>query len=319
MTNTTSGQILLANPRGFCAGVARAIDIVEQLLAQHGAPLYVRKEIVHNRDVVGSLRERGVIFVDDLDEVPDGAVAVFSAHGVAPAVREQAAARNLRVIDATCPLVTKVHHEALKFARDGLFVLLVGHRDHDEVVGTLGHVPGGIALVEDPEQAEHVAVPDPERVAVVSQTTLSLDEVDAVVSVLRRRFPRLQTPARSDVCYATQNRQDALGDFAGGVDVVVVVGSQNSSNSQQLRTKAEQLGVPAILVDDPAEIDPALLAGKRRVGVTAGASSPESLVERIIARIREIVGDLAVQETGTPEPAIVFQLPRELSRGWVPV
>jgi 4-hydroxy-3-methylbut-2-en-1-yl diphosphate reductase len=315
MSNTTdpkSGQILLANPRGFCAGVARAIDTVEQLLKEHGAPLYVRKEIVHNREVVDSLRSRGVVFVEDLDEVPKGAIAVFSAHGIAPTVREQAAARGLRVIDATCPLVTKVHREALRFSSDGLFVLLVGHRDHDEVIGTLGHVPGGIALVENADQAERVTVPEPERVGVVSQTTLSLDEVDAVVEVLRRRFPKLQTPARSDVCYATQNRQVALKDVAREVDIVVVVGSQNSSNSQRLRECSEELGVPAILIDDPADIDPAVLVGKRNIGVTAGASSPESLVARVIARIREIAGDLAIRETGIPEPAIVFPLPRNL-------
>jgi 4-hydroxy-3-methylbut-2-en-1-yl diphosphate reductase len=305
-------KILLANPRGFCAGVARAIDIVESLLEQHGAPLYVRKEIVHNREVVEDLRARGVIFVDDLNEVPEGAVAVFSAHGVAPSVREQAAGRNLHAIDATCPLVSKVHREATRFAEEGLFVLLVGHRDHDEVVGTLGHLPGRIALVEDEAQAETVTVPDPARVAVVSQTTLSLDEVNGVIDVLRKRFPDLREPARSDICYATQNRQVALKELAREVDVVVVVGSQNSSNSQRLRECSEQLGVHAILIDDPAQIDPAVLAGAKRVGVTAGASSPEALVKRVIERIQAICGDLAVEEIGRPEPPIAFPPPRGL-------
>jgi 4-hydroxy-3-methylbut-2-enyl diphosphate reductase len=307
-------KILLANPRGFCAGVARAIDIVEQLLEKHGAPLYVRKEIVHNREVVEDLRSRGVIFVDDLDEVPAGAIAVFSAHGVAPTVRQQAAGRNLRAIDATCPLVSKVHREATRFAEDGLFVLLVGHRDHDEVIGTLGHLPGRIALVEDEKQAETVAVPDPNRVAVVSQTTLSLDEVNGVIEVLRRRFPELREPARSDICYATQNRQVALKELARQVDVVVVVGSQNSSNSQRLRECSEQLGVPAVLIDDPAQIDPKLLAGAKRVGVTAGASSPEALVQRVIEKIQSIVGPFGVEEIGSPEPPIAFPPPRELAR-----
>lgn len=307
------GKILLANPRGFCAGVARAIEIVELLLEEHGAPLYVRKEIVHNREVVEDLRGRGVVFVDDLDEVPEGAVAVFSAHGVAPSVRDHAASRKLHAIDATCPLVSKVHREAIRFADEGLFVLLVGHRDHDEVIGTLGHLPGRITLVEDEAKAETVSVPDPRRVAVVSQTTLSLDEVAGVIAVLKRRFPELREPARSDICYATQNRQVALKDLARQVEVVVVVGSQNSSNSQRLRECSEQLGVPAILIDDPAKIDPAALAGATIVGVTAGASSPEGLVKRVIARIQEICGELPVEEIGAPEPPIAFPPPRELA------
>jgi 4-hydroxy-3-methylbut-2-enyl diphosphate reductase len=312
MTNAEP-KILLANPRGFCAGVARAIDIVEHLLKEHGTPLYVRKEIVHNREVVEDLRSRGVVFVDDLNEVPAGAIAVFSAHGVAPSVRDQALSRDLRAIDATCPLVSKVHREATRFADEGLFVLLVGHRDHDEVVGTLGHLPGRIALVEDAAQAETVSVPDPARVAVVSQTTLSLDEVNGVIEVLRKRFPALREPARSDICYATQNRQVALKELARQVDVVVVVGSQNSSNSQRLRECSEQLGVPAILIDDPAQIDPAALAGAKRIGVTAGASSPEALVRRVIEKIRSICGDLPVEDIGSPEPPIAFPPPRELA------
>jgi 4-hydroxy-3-methylbut-2-enyl diphosphate reductase len=311
---TPPAEILLANPRGFCAGVARAIDVVERLLEQHPTPLYVRKEIVHNRDVVEGLRARGVVFVDDLDEIPVGAVAVFSAHGVSPSVREKARERRLRIVDATCPLVSKVHREALRFADDGMFVLLVGHRDHDEVVGTLGHVaPDRIALVEDVAHAQTVAVPDPRRVAVVSQTTLSVDEVNQVVDVLKQRFPELRMPARSDICYATQNRQNALKELASQVDLVVVVGSQNSSNSQRLRECSEERGVPAVLVDDPAQLDTSALRGARRIGVTAGASSPEALVERVIEAIRVACGDLPVAEIGESEPAIVFLPPAELT------
>lgn len=312
MSTEPDRKIILANPRGFCAGVARAIDIVDELLDLHGTPLYVRKEIVHNRDVVESFRSRGVIFVDDLAEVPNDSVTVFSAHGVAPEVRRHATERGLRVVDATCPLVSKVHREAMRFAKEGLFVLLIGHRDHDEVVGTLGHLPGRIALVEDIQHAETIEVADPERLGVVSQTTLSLDEVNGVLTVLRRRFPKLREPSRSDVCYATQNRQVALKEVASRSDVVVVVGSENSSNSQRLREVAEQVGTPAILVDDPGQIDPAIVAGARIVGVTAGASSPEPLVRRIIERIREICGDLPIEELGEPEPPIVFPPPRDL-------
>jgi len=306
-------EIYLANPRGFCAGVDRAIDIVEQLIAAHGAPLYVRREIVHNREVVEGLRARGVVFVEGLDEVPNGALAVFSAHGVSPAVQKEARERHLRIVDATCPLVSKVHLEALRFAKDGYFVLLVGHRHHDEVEGTLGHVPGGIELVEDVEQALSVVVPDPERVAVVTQTTLSLDDTGAILTALRERFPALRTPARSDICYATQNRQVAVKALAAEVEVVVVVGSENSSNSQRLRECAEQIGAAAYLVDCTEQLRAEWFLGHRRIGVTAGASSPETLVARIVERIRELVGDASILDFGEREPAITFAPPKELA------
>ena len=306
-------EILLANPRGFCAGVDRAIDIVEQLIEAHGAPLYVRREIVHNREVVEGLRARGVVFVEGLDEIPNGALAVFSAHGVSPTVQREARERGLRIVDATCPLVSKVHLEALRFAKDGYFVLLVGHRNHDEVEGTLGHVPGGIALVEDVAQALSVPVPNPERVAVVTQTTLSFDDTVAILTALRERFPALREPARSDICYATQNRQVAVKALAAEVGVVVVVGSENSSNSQRLRECAEQIGAAAYLVDCTEQLRAEWFSGHARIGVTAGASSPETLVARIVERIRELVGDATVSDFGEREPAITFAPPKELA------
>ena len=306
-------EILLANPRGFCAGVDRAIDIVEQLIEAHGAPLYVRREIVHNREVVEGLRARGVVFVEGLDEIPNGALAVFSAHGVSPTVQSEARKRHLRIVDATCPLVSKVHLEALRFAKEGYYVLLVGHRNHDEVEGTLGHVPGGISLVEDVAQALSVDVPNPERVAVVTQTTLSLDDTVAILAALRERFPALREPARSDICYATQNRQVAVKALAAEVEVVVVVGSENSSNSQRLRECAEQLGAAAYLVDCTDQLRAEWFAGHPRIGVTAGASSPETLVARIVDRIRELVGEATVVDFGEREPAITFAPPKELA------
>ncbi|HUY11342.1 MAG TPA: 4-hydroxy-3-methylbut-2-enyl diphosphate reductase [Candidatus Dormibacteraeota bacterium] len=306
-------RILLANPRGFCAGVDRAIDIVEQLIDAHGAPLYVRREIVHNREVVENLRARGVIFVESIQEIPDGALAVFSAHGVSPAVQAEARERRLRIVDATCPLVSKVHLEALRFAKAGYFVLLVGHRNHDEVEGTLGHVPGGIALVEDVEQARSVVVPDETRVAVVTQTTLSLDDTTLILSALRERFPALREPSRSDICYATQNRQIAVKALAAEVDVVVVVGSENSSNSQRLRECAEQLGAAAYLVDGTEQLKGEWFAGHAKIGVTAGASSPETLVARIVERICELTENPNVEDFGEREPDLVFAPPKELA------
>jgi 4-hydroxy-3-methylbut-2-enyl diphosphate reductase len=308
------GTILLANPRGFCAGVERAIDTVDELLERFGPPVYVRKEIVHNREVVEDFRNRGVIFVEELAEVPPGALAVFSAHGVAPAVWREAEERGLRVVDATCPLVSKVHVEALRFAKEGYFLLLVGHAHHDEVVGTLGHVPGGIALVEDVEQARTIAVPDPEHVALITQTTLSIDDTKEIVDVLRARFPRLREPARSDICYATTNRQAAVKDLARKAKVVVVVGSENSSNSQRLKDCAEQVGAEAYLVDHPDLVRAEWFDGIETIGVTAGASSSEGLVGRIIARIEELSGTKPRVESGEPEPEIVFAPPRELAR-----
>ncbi|MDE2572048.1 MAG: 4-hydroxy-3-methylbut-2-enyl diphosphate reductase [bacterium] len=304
--------MLLANPRGFCAGVDRAIEIVNRLLEIHEGPIYVRKEIVHNRDVVERFQARGVVFVEEVEEVPDGAVLVFSAHGISPAVRQSAAERGLRVVDATCPLVSKVHLEAIKFAKDGLYVLLVGHRNHDEVSGTLGEVPGGIGLVESVDDALRVSVPDPARVAVVTQTTLSLDDTREIVEALRRRFPELITPAKDDICYATQNRQEAVKSLAAVTDLVLVVGSANSSNSQRLRECAEQAGTPAYLIDDAAAIEPVWVEGKQSVGITAGASSPEYLVERAVDRLRTL-GDFVVEDFGQREPAVVFTPPRELA------
>ncbi|HKU68996.1 MAG TPA: 4-hydroxy-3-methylbut-2-enyl diphosphate reductase [Candidatus Baltobacteraceae bacterium] len=305
-------NMLLANPRGFCAGVDRAIAVVDQLLDQHGGPVYVRKEIVHNRQVVERLRARGAVFVEEVDEAPEGAILVFSAHGISPEVRRKAAQRKLRVVDATCPLVSKVHYEATKFAKAGLHVLLIGHADHDEVIGTMGEIPDQITLVEDVEAVDRVTVPDPDRVAVITQTTLSVDETRDIMDAVRRKFPNVRTPARDDICYATQNRQDAVRDLASGCDVMIVVGSHNSSNSLRLRELAEQLGASAYLVDDPDQVQREWVEKAGRVGVTAGASSPEDLTQAIVARLREF-GTFAIEEFGVPEPEIIFTMPREIS------
>jgi 4-hydroxy-3-methylbut-2-enyl diphosphate reductase len=304
--------MLLANPRGCCAGVDRAIAVVDQLLDQHGGPIYVRKEIVHNREVVERLRARGAVFVEEVDEAPQGAILVFSAHGISPEVRRMAKERSLRVIDATCPLVSKVHYEAIKFAKAGLHVLLIGHADHDEVIGTMGEIPGQISLVEDAEDVQRVQVPDPDRVAVITQTTLSVDETREVMDAVRKRFPNVRTPARDDICYATQNRQDAVRALAPQCDVMLVVGSENSSNSLRLRELAQQIGTKAYLVDQVDQIKPEWLQGAARVGVTAGASSPEYLTQAIVNRLREF-GTFEISEHGEPEPEIVFTMPREIS------
>lgn len=314
-TNTglvSSKHMLLANPRGFCAGVDRAIAVVDQLLDQHGGPIYVRKEIVHNRQVVERLRARGAVFVEEVDETPEGSILVFSAHGISPEVRRKAAERRLRVVDATCPLVSKVHYEAKKFASAGLHVLLIGHADHDEVIGTMGEIPGQITLVEDVEAVEHVSVPDPDRVAVITQTTLSVDETRDIMDAVRRKFPNVRTPARDDICYATQNRQDAVRDLAQQCDVMIVVGSPNSSNSLRLRELAQQLGSKGYLVDHPDQLQRDWVEGAQRVGVTAGASSPENLTQAIVARLREF-GTFEIEEFGEPEPEIIFTMPREIS------
>lgn len=304
--------MLLANPRGCCAGVDRAIAVVDQLLDQYGGPIYVRKEIVHNREVVERLRERGAVFVEEVDEAPEGAILVFSAHGISPAVREMAKSRKLRVIDATCPLVSKVHYEAIKFAKAGLHVLLIGHAEHDEVIGTMGEIPGQITLVESVEDAARVTVPDRDRVAVITQTTLSVDETREIMDAVRKAFPNVKTPARDDICYATQNRQDAVRDLGRQADVVIVVGSHNSSNSLRLRELAEQLGARAYLVDHADQVQPEWLAGAERVGVTAGASSPEYLTQSIVQRLQTL-GSFEISEFGEPEPEIVFTMPREIS------
>jgi 4-hydroxy-3-methylbut-2-enyl diphosphate reductase len=281
-------QIVLANPRGFCAGVDRAIAIVEQALAKFGAPIYVRHEVVHNRFVVDDLRGKGAVFVESLADVPDGATVVFSAHGVARSVRSEAALRGLNVFDATCPLVTKVHVEVAKMHAEGREIVMIGHAGHPEVDGTMGQCSGGVYLVESVADVASLDVRDASRLAYVTQTTLSVDDAAAIVAALRARFPGITGPKTDDICYATQNRQDAVKALSGEVDIVIVVGSPNSSNSNRLREVAAQRGTPAYMVDDAGEVDPAWIAGGKRVGVTAGASAPELLVRQVIARLRTL-------------------------------
>lgn len=305
-------RVLLAQPRGYCAGVDRAVETVERALEKHGVPIYVRKEIVHNRHVVQTLTERGVIFVDDTDEVPTGAVVVFSAHGVSPAVREAAAGRNLHTIDATCPLVTKVHQEAKRFARDDYDILLIGHAGHEEVEGTAGEAPAHVRLVDGPEAVADVTVRDEDKVIWLSQTTLSVDETMETVRRLRQRFPKLQDPPSDDICYATQNRQIAVKAMAPECDVVIVVGSLNSSNSKRLVEVALDAGAgAAYLVDVAGEVQPQWLAQARTVGVTSGASVPEILVRGVLELLAE-AGFADVQPVTTANETLVFALPREL-------
>jgi 4-hydroxy-3-methylbut-2-enyl diphosphate reductase len=308
-------KILLANPRGFCAGVDRAIDIVERAIELFGAPIHVRHEVVHNRFVVDRLRALGAVFVEELDEVPDDATVIFSAHGVSKAVQAEARRRGLRVFDATCPLVTKVHMEVSRFAREGREVILIGHEGHPEVEGTMGQFDdsqgGRIVLVEDVADVETLEVRDPSRVGVVTQTTLSVDDTADVLEALKRRFPTLSTPRKEDICYATQNRQDAVKSLVANCDVVVVVGSQTSSNSNRLREIAEKAGIPGYLVDGPDDLERDWFAGKQVVGVTAGASAPELLVQRVVARLRKWGGEGAEEILGREE-SVVFALPREL-------
>jgi 4-hydroxy-3-methylbut-2-enyl diphosphate reductase len=309
-------QILLANPRGFCAGVDRAIEIVERALESFGAPIYVRHEVVHNRFVVDGLRARGAIFVDELDEVPDGSTVIFSAHGVSQAVRAQARGRHLRVFDATCPLVTKVHIEVARHAKAGRDVVLIGHAGHPEVEGTLGQwdregATGEIYLVETPEDVANLKPKHPDNIAYSTQTTLSIDDTKAVIEALRAKFPAILGPRHDDICYATQNRQDAVRRLGQQCDLVLVVGSPNSSNSNRLRELAEKQGVPAHLIDGADDIDPSWLDGKTRIGVTAGASAPESLVQGVVARLRES-GALDVRELDGDVENVTFALPKEL-------
>jgi 4-hydroxy-3-methylbut-2-enyl diphosphate reductase len=306
-------EVLLANPRGFCAGVERAIEIVERALEQFGAPIYVRHEIVHNRFVVENLRAKGAVFVDELAEVPAGGTVIFSAHGVSKAVRADAEARRLKVFDATCPLVTKVHVEVAKMLAAGLEIVMIGHRGHPEAEGTMGQAAAGIHLVESVADVAGVEVADPARVAYVTQTTLSVDDAAAVIAALKTRFPAIRGPKRDDICYATQNRQDAVKLMAPQCDVVIVVGSPNSSNSNRLREVARNMGAEAYMVDRAADLRPEWVAGKRRVGVTAGASAPEVLVEELIARLREL-GAASVRQLEGIREGVVFTLPRELSR-----
>jgi 4-hydroxy-3-methylbut-2-enyl diphosphate reductase len=310
----TAKRVLLAAPRGYCAGVDRAVITVEKALDLYGAPVYVRKQIVHNKHVVQTLENRGAVFVDETDEVPEGATVIFSAHGVAPAVHEEAKARSLKTIDATCPLVTKVHHEARRFAGEDFDILLIGHEGHEEVVGTAGEAPENIQLVDGPEHADRIEVRDPERVVWLSQTTLSVDETMETVRRLRVRFPKLQDPPSDDICYATQNRQVAVKQLAGDCDVVIVVGSHNSSNSVRLVEVALEHGAAAsYLVDYADEIDPAWLAGVRTVGVTSGASVPEILVRDVLAFLAKHGYD-DVQPVVSAEESLLFSLPVELRR-----
>jgi 4-hydroxy-3-methylbut-2-enyl diphosphate reductase len=306
-------KVVLAKPRGFCAGVDRAIDVVNMALELYGSPVYVRKEIVHNKYVIRSLAANGAIFVDELDAVPNGAVTIFSAHGVSPEVRATAAAKNLKVIDATCPLVTKVHMEAIRYARENRTIILVGHAGHDEVIGTMGEVPGQIRLVGSVEEAEKVQVSDPDRVAVTTQTTLGVDDANVIIEVLRRRFPNLIAPASDDICYATQNRQTAVKLLAEDVDLVLVLGSDNSSNSRRLREVAEGAGAKAFLIDDANEIDPAWLDGVECVAITAGASAPEYLVQQVVNYFRSM-GVEQMEEVMAIDEKVTFLLPPELSR-----
>ncbi len=310
-------EVLLANPRGFCAGVNRAIEIVERVLEVCDEPVYVRHEVVHNKFVVQKLRDKGAVFVEELDEVPDGAIVIFSAHGVSQSVREDAARRRLKVFDATCPLVTKVHLEAMSHARAGRECILIGHAGHPEVEGTLGQYRDGkysrMYLVETPEDARKLEVENPDDLAFVTQTTLSIDDTAAIITVLRERFPAIIGPRKDDICYATQNRQDAVKSLADSCDLVLVVGSRNSSNSNRLREIAEKVDIDSWLIDNAGEIQPEWLAGKRAVGVTAGASVPELLVEEVIARLRELGADTVRELDGASEQ-VTFHLPRELTR-----
>ena len=307
-------NVLLANPRGFCAGVDRAIEIVERVLDLYGPPIYVRHEVVHNRFVVERLRQRGALFVDELDQVPDGNTVIFSAHGVSQAVRQEAARRGLRVFDATCPLVTKVHLEVARHCDQGDEVVLIGHPGHPEVEGTMGQCRGDmgrIHLVETKDDLAGLAVANPDKLAFVTQTTLSIDDTAQTIAALRERFPAISGPRRSDICYATQNRQDAAKDLARQCGLVLVVGSPNSSNSNRLREIAEKTGAKAYLIDGPEDIQPGWLDGVDRIGVTAGASAPEVLVERVVAKLKDWGADQVLESQGIQEE-VVFSLPKEL-------
>jgi 4-hydroxy-3-methylbut-2-en-1-yl diphosphate reductase len=311
---TIAKTIMLANPRGFCAGVDRAIAIVERALEKYGAPVYVRHEVVHNRYVVESLRNKGAVFVEEVDEVPEGAVLVFSAHGVSQAVRHSASSRDLQVLDATCPLVTKVHTQVAKLVAQGYEIVMIGHRGHPEVEGTMGQASeqteGRMYLVENVEDVSQLQIINPQKLAYVTQTTLSVDDAASIVKALVARFPAIDAPKRDDICYATQNRQDAVKGM--DCDVLIVIGSRNSSNSNRLREVAENRGIPGYLVDDAESIDPAWVTGKARIGVTAGASAPELLVQQVVERLRELGGG-EVQSLDGIEERVKFQLPKELT------
>lgn len=307
-------EIILANPRGFCAGVDRAIEIVERAIEVFGAPIYVRHEVVHNRYVVDGLRERGAVFVEELAEVPENSTVIFSAHGVSKQIQQEARERHLQVFDATCPLVTKVHIEVHHHASSGREIIFIGHAGHPEVEGTMGQYDnpeGGIYLVESPEDVATLKVKNPDNLAYVTQTTLSIDDTQAVVNALRQRFPNIIGPKKDDICYATQNRQDAVKKLAGDCDVILVVGSPNSSNSNRLREIAEKLGKRSFLIDDAKHLKPEWVAGARKIGVTAGASAPEILVKQVVAQLKEWGGEVVTEKTGIEEK-VVFSLPKEL-------
>ena len=312
MSDNAGMEVMLANPRGFCAGVERAIEIVERALEIHGAPIYVRHEIVHNKYVVENLRAKGAVFVDELDEVPVGATVIFSAHGVAKAVRTDAERRGLKVFDATCPLVTKVHVEVTKMLREGYEVIMIGHRGHPEAEGTMGQAGGGMHLVETVDDVSRL-VTSSDRLSYVTQTTLSVDDAAAIIRALRARFPGITGPKKDDICYATQNRQDAVKFMAPQCEVVIVVGSPNSSNSNRLREVAEHMGAQAYMVDSAHDLRPEWIAGKQRVGVTAGASAPEVLVSQVVSRLKDL-GALSVRPLDGITESVVFTLPRELAR-----
>jgi 4-hydroxy-3-methylbut-2-enyl diphosphate reductase len=304
-------KIILANPRGFCAGVNMAIDSLERALELFGTPLYVYHEIVHNRPVVERFRKLGVVFVDHVDEIPEGATVLYSAHGVAPAIREASTRRNLRAIDATCPLVTKVHTEAVRFAREGYTILLIGHAGHDEVIGTMGEAPANIMLVQDEDEAERLELPAEAKVAYLTQTTLSVDDAEKIIRVLRRRFPHVVGPSKDDICYATQNRQEAVRELVPEADAVIVLGSKNSSNSQRLAELARARGKPAYLIDRVDELPAGALSGSETVLITAGASAPEEMVEACVERLKERYG-ATVESRTVREEHVSFPLPREL-------
>ena len=304
-------QVLLANPRGFCAGVDRAIEIVERAIALHGAPIYVRHEVVHNKFVVNDLRKKGAVFIEDLDEVPTGATLIFSAHGVSQAVRRDAEARGLRVFDATCPLVTKVHVEVAKMRAQAREIIMIGHKGHPEVQGTMGQSENGMYLVESPDDVAKLVVRDETQLAFVTQTTLSMDDAERTIAALKARFPSIVGPKKDDICYATQNRQDAVKALAKQCDVVIVVGSPNSSNSNRLREVAQNQGVDAYMVDNAGELNAEWLHGKARVGITAGASAPEVLVQAVIDKLKTLGAD-SVRDIEGIEERVTFPLPKSL-------
>ncbi|WP_018152006.1 4-hydroxy-3-methylbut-2-enyl diphosphate reductase [Leeia oryzae] len=308
----TTHQIMLASPRGFCAGVDRAISIVEQALAKFGAPIYVRHEVVHNRFVVDSLKAKGAIFIDDLKDVPSGSTLIYSAHGVSQAVRQEAEQMGLTIFDATCPLVTKVHLEVKKLRAQGFEIIMIGHEGHPEVEGTMGQTDGGMYLVETPDDVARLTVTTPDKLAYVTQTTLSVDDASIVINALREKFPAIVGPKKDDICYATQNRQDAVKQLAAQSDVVIVIGSKNSSNSNRLREVAQQSGIPSYMVDNASELQQAWVAGKTRIGITAGASAPEVLVEGVVEQLKQWT-EGEIKTLKTVEENVIFNLPKGLA------